>query len=530
MKRILSLILILMLLVSLPMQTLGAHVSETEAAETLAALGLLRGTGNGFELERGATRAEAAVMLLRLLGCETAAQSETDPCPFDDGGWAAPQLTYAWKNGLVTGRSTAHFGSADLVGSRDYVTMLLRALGYSDDFTWQESLAFADRIGLCHGEYTAGGVFLRGDLALLSYTALTLPVNGTGHTLAECLYRSGVLSGSALRATRLLSALETNKPVYSAMELHERCASAVFLAEMYRDEASYQKDKPDARGSGFFITGDGVALMCYHELDGMAFARITTMDGNRYEVTGVLSYDPFWDFAVVRVNRTDQDGNTVRFFPYLDLGDSDALCSGETVFTLSNPLGLADSMTDGIVSNPHRIVDDPDYPCIQVSAPISSGSSGGVLLNCHGEAVGVIFAGFTRGENMNLAMPVNVLSSVRLTGSGVPLREVKQTENAKKAAALISVSVTELEMRSGEEVTIEVTHTAPCGTNLRFELYDISVAVCIWNPFITKHTVPLTIIAGDEGETDITIRFANAGFNEDASAVIHLTVRGTAEE
>ena len=57
-------------------------------------------------------------MMLRLIGKEAEALAETDECPFEDGGWAAPQLTYAWKNGLVTGRSETCFAGAEPVSSR----------------------------------------------------------------------------------------------------------------------------------------------------------------------------------------------------------------------------------------------------------------------------------------------------------------------------------------------------------------------------------------------------------------------------
>ena len=172
MKRILSFILIAVLLFALLAAPASANaVSDLDAAETLSALGLLKGTGNGFELERSATRAEAVAMLLRLLGKEQDALAERVDCPFDDGGWAAPLVAYAWKYGLILGQSETHFGSDEPVSARDWLTMLLRVLGYNDvigEFTWAESIAFADSIGLTHGEYTATGEFLRGDVVNIS--------------------------------------------------------------------------------------------------------------------------------------------------------------------------------------------------------------------------------------------------------------------------------------------------------------------------------------------------------------------------
>lgn len=533
MKRILSALLVLVLLAALPLSSEAAHVSADEAAEALVALGLLNGTSKGLELDRAATRAEAAAMLLRLLGMEADAKRETDECPFDDGGWAAPLLTYAWKNNLITGKTEGHFGSAEPVGSRDYMTMLLRALGYSDragDFNWRESIAFADSIGLSHGEYTAESVFLREDMVLLTYSALTVRLKNSERALAEQLYLDGVLSGAALRATRLSYAADADKAVYDARQIHEMTASAIFLVEVYEDEEALQKDQADSRGSGFFLTGDGVAALCYHELDGYAYARVTTLDGRRYDVTGVLDYDPLWDTAVVRVSRTDLEGNTVRFFPYLDIGDSDAVSAGEPIYTMSNALGLADNITDGLLSNRARVVDDPEYLSLQLTAPISPGSSGGALLNCHGEVIGILYGAFSRGQNMNLAVPINVIASVKLTGEGIPLTQVKATMDEKKAAATLSVSETELELLYEEEAEVVVTHTAPVSASIRYQIDGRDVVSCTWGSFNTKHTVPLTITAKGNGEATVTISFADDNGSEDSSVEIHVTVTGAPEE
>lgn len=537
MKRVFSLILtILILFALLGLPASAAAVSGTYAAETLSTLGLMKGTGNGFELDRGATRAEALAMLLRLLGEEQAAKAEQDVCPFDDGGWAAPLITYAWKNELVKGVSDTHFGASDSVSVRDWLTMLLRALGYSDaagDFSWEQSIAFADSIGLTHGEYTAADLLLREDLAILSCNALECAQAGSTQTLIERLYLEGVVSGAALRSTRLygaLTAAQGEKPVYDGVEIHDKFASAVFFVEIYSDEEELQKDDPSSTGSGFFITPDGVAALCYHELDGAYAVRVTTLDERRYDVTGVLFYDPLWDAAVVRVSRTDLDGQTVRAFPYLERGDSEMARAGEKIYMLGNSLGLVDSITDGIISNRSRNVDDPDYLCLQHSAPAASGSSGGPVLNSRGEVIGIEFASFINGENMNLAVPINVISQVSLTGEGTPLPEIKETEGAKKAAAVLNADQTELDLVYGDEVDVMISHTCPGTAIIRYEIDGWGVVECSWGRFVTKRSVPLTISAVGDGEAEITISFADENGSEDSDLILHVTVTGTPEE
>lgn len=535
MKRVFTLFLTaVLLLTALGLPASAAAVSGYDAAETLSALGLMEGTGAGFELERGASRAEALTMLLRLLGMEQAALNSGAVCPFDDGGWAAARIAYAWESGLVQGVSETHFGSDDPVSVRDWLTMLLRALGYSDadgDFTWERSIAFSDSIGLTHGEYTAADLCLREDLALLSCNALTLRQKGSDETLIRRLYLDGVVSAAALRATRLAGALaDDSKPEYNGVEIHEKYAPAVFLVSIYGSEEELAADEPNSHGSGFFITDDGVAAMCYHELDAAYALRVTTLDERTYDVTEVLFYDPLWDAAVVRVSRTASDGSTVSRFPYLELGDSDATWAGEKVYVVANSLGYVDSITDGMLSNRSRNLDDPDYICLQHSAPCSSGSSGGPLLNSRGEVIGIQFATYINGENMHLAVPINVISGVDLTAGGLSVPEVLEIENEKKAAAVLSAEQTEFALEYGEKVSVMISHNAPGKAVIRYEIDGWDVVECTWGRFVTKRSVPLTIEAIGDGEAEITISFADGQGNEESNIVLHVTVTGTPEE
>lgn len=527
MKKILALILTAVLSVSLCAPAGAAHVTATEAISTLETLGLVKGTGSGFEPERTATRAEAVTMLVRLLGREDAALRATGWCPFSDAGWAAKYITYAYNSGLVTGQAPGWFGSAADVQIRDYLTMLLRALGYSTatgDFTWAGSIAFADSIGLTHGEYTAQTPMLREDLALTSYTALTMKMKNSERTLIEQLYLDGAVSASALKATRLSYALAAEKPVYSAAEIHEKSVDAMFLLNVYETEEDLQHNRPFSNSTGFFVTGDGVALTCWHSIDGAAYARATAADGKCYDVTGIIFYDALWDIAVLRVSRTDTEGATTRFFPYLDLGDSDSAYTGEQIYTVSDALGRIDNLTDGLISNAGRVVDDPAYRVLQITAPISGGSSGGALLNAHGEVIGVLYGSFVNGENMNLAVPVNVLSSVAFAGEGMSFAEFDEAEQAKMDASTLKASDITVSLAVDEEKEIVITHDCPRPITIYYEIEDSDIVSCEWGDFTSKFTVPLRICALERGTTEIEVRFADGKGNPDAVATIHVNV------
>lgn len=118
-----------------------------EEAEVLEQLGLFKGTGNGFELERQASRTEAIVMLIRLIGKEDEALKHGDLHPFTDvPEWANSYVAYAFDNNLTNGLDETTFGANDPVSSSQFLTFILRSLGYNDregDFTWTKALEFA---------------------------------------------------------------------------------------------------------------------------------------------------------------------------------------------------------------------------------------------------------------------------------------------------------------------------------------------------------------------------------------------------
>lgn len=154
------------------------------AAKKLYAKGLFQGTGTDgdgnpvFDLDRTPTRAEAVTMLVRLLGKEDEAKAGTWTTPFTDvAEWAKPYVGYAYANGLTTGTGATTFGSNTAVNASQYLTFVLRALGYESgtDFQWDKAWELSDKIGLTSGEYNADtSGFTRGDVAIISYTSLSV--------------------------------------------------------------------------------------------------------------------------------------------------------------------------------------------------------------------------------------------------------------------------------------------------------------------------------------------------------------------
>lgn len=181
-------------------------LDEETAARRLYDLGLLRGQGtlpNGepdLALEETLSRAEAVVLLMRLLGLEEQVFTSTATAPFEDlPGWAEPYIASAWQEGLVAGVSETRFDPDTACDVRSYVTLLLRALGYEEgtDFRWAQALDFAAQCGLDEAAtLTATGTLTRGIAARLTYGVLTCTVADGSGTLCQQLVAEGYLDGT----------------------------------------------------------------------------------------------------------------------------------------------------------------------------------------------------------------------------------------------------------------------------------------------------------------------------------------------
>jgi len=212
MKKTLSLILVVALVVGMttvayaatPKYTYVVHpnaIAQTtlERADMLKDMGLFAGTDKGYELETSPTRTQAVVFLLRMLGEEKAALNSNYTCPFTDvPSWAYKYIAYAYNKGYTNGISATQFGANDLVTPVQFVTFMLRALGYSDkngDFTYSLSLKMANALGIiCAEKYEAMNNFTRGDCVDIIYKVLNAKMKGKTKTLAKTLVEKGAVS------------------------------------------------------------------------------------------------------------------------------------------------------------------------------------------------------------------------------------------------------------------------------------------------------------------------------------------------
>lgn len=147
-------------------------------------------------------------------------------------------------------------------------------------------------------------------------------------------------------------------------------------------------------GSGIMIGRDGYILTNDHVASGGCFYSVRIEDDESEYVTDrVIKYNNVIDLAIIRIER--------QLNPIPIYKGKNRLVRGQKVVAIGSPLGLFNSVSDGIISG-FRKIDEVDM--IQFTAPISHGSSGGAVLNMQGEIVGISTAGIDSGQNINLAI------------------------------------------------------------------------------------------------------------------------------
>lgn len=147
-------------------------------------------------------------------------------------------------------------------------------------------------------------------------------------------------------------------------------------------------------GSGIMIGRDGYILTNDHVARGGRFYSVRIEnDDNMYKTDEIIKYNSLLDLAVIRIDRPLQ--------PLPIYRGRKPLVRGQKVVAIGSPLGLFNSVSNGIISGFRRV---RDVDMIQFTAPISHGSSGGAVLNMYGEVIGVSTAGMDEGQNINLAV------------------------------------------------------------------------------------------------------------------------------
>ncbi|HET7543280.1 MAG TPA: serine protease [Polyangiaceae bacterium] len=187
---------------------------------------------------------------------------------------------------------------------------------------------------------------------------------------------------------------------------------------------------PEGRGAGF-VVGPNLVATCYHVIEAADRMAIRTRDGVEHAAHSVVQYSKADDIAVLAVDDLDA--------PRLRFGDFTAVAPGDPVTVIGHPRGLDSSVSTGIVSALRNT--DTEHPLLQITAPISPGSSGGPVLNQKGEVIGVTSFLLRNGQELNFAVPVPALTKLlALESEPIPLSRFAQISAVKKDPRVTDVA------------------------------------------------------------------------------------------
>jgi len=161
-----------------------------------------------------------------------------------------------------------------------------------------------------------------------------------------------------------------------------------------------------SQGSGFYVRPAIVATN-YHVIEGASTGVVRHhTEGDIAGVDEVVAYDEEWDVALLSV------AQSAAKYSVLSLDYVADVAVGDPAFVMGSPRGFEATFSQGIVSSlrgssPHRV--------IQLTTPISPGSSGGPVLNEHGQVIGLATGTVEDGQNLNFAIPVTVLRDLLAT-------------------------------------------------------------------------------------------------------------------
>lgn len=179
---------------------------------------------------------------------------------------------------------------------------------------------------------------------------------------------------------------------------------------------------PEGRvsGSGFFVR-DSLILTNFHVVDGARALSVELEDGRRFDEVTVVRVDEDHDLAILRV---PERGIALR------LATDTAISQGAAVFALGNPEGLSYSFSSGVVSSTREV---NGIHLLQITAPISHGSSGGPVIDARGRVIGVSTAALTSGQSLNFAVDVR---HIRGLIDGRQGDQAQHASNARKTSGL----------------------------------------------------------------------------------------------
>jgi tetratricopeptide (TPR) repeat protein len=180
-----------------------------------------------------------------------------------------------------------------------------------------------------------------------------------------------------------------------------------------------------SRGSGFFVAVDKI-ITNRHVIEKSNRVEIHLANGKKFPVKGVLAIDGEGDLALLQVELPPNMAVPLPIVQRVPL-------EGESIVVVGNPYGLEGSVSNGIVSAVREI---SGYGrIIQITAPISPGSSGSPVVNMLGQVIGVATLQAAEGQSLNFAVPSERIAQLRIGDLQTFSSLSSETQKNKRAAA-----------------------------------------------------------------------------------------------
>ena len=211
-------------------------------------------------------------------------------------------------------------------------------------------------------------------------------------------------------------------PSYSSTEL------PVMFENSVGEVTTYDKSgNIFSLGTCFVFSADGKLITNYHVIED-SYSATVALAGKTYTVEQVLAYDKDIDIAVLKINATGLTAPTIC---------SQIHRTGETVYAIGSSQGLTATFSNGMITTSQRTIDGVLY--VQHDAPISSGNSGGPLINIYGEVIGINTWTVRESQNLNFAIHTSELANLDYS-TPMTMAQVyeKESDPFKNMAAYIA--------------------------------------------------------------------------------------------
>lgn len=284
-------------------------------------------------------------------------------------------------------------------------------------------------------------------------------------------------------------------------------------------EMNDSSGQPLSLGSGFFIA-DSVIATNAHVIKGASSGTARLVgDTHKLQIAGTVAINDHADLALLKVNS---------IAPALRLGPDTNPVVGDKIYVVGNPLGLEGTFSEGIISG-LRAVDADSI--LQMTAPISPGSSGGPVMDASGAVIGVAEATFSNGQNLNLAVPVAYLSKLwKSAPANISVTSLGQArESSQTAKSIVDGVATRTEsgvVTSNFKLVYENPNNAYAGyefrlgnklplaiSNIRVRViyYDAAKSVMDFEDLVYNQSIPSgltkTLTAGNSVEAGRAVHY-----------------------